>query len=227
MMSRTYRGMLVLKFTFAIDAIFIEREIAPCHGPDLANPEPAFIELHDEGPVHGPGARLHHRRNFVRCQQVSGHFGHGVLGRCPEFVDLAFSERGILVLDHPEVKLLEDGDEIADGVLLEWLLTAALCISHLRDCCVKIANGVVSERPDEPAPGYQREGELVRTTGADVLAGPEFCNEFPDLGGIDCRDGKALKGGLDCIFCQISPDRMKRAARKQLSDWVSHRKVSD
>jgi hypothetical protein len=130
--------MLVLKFTFAIDAIFIEREIAPCHGPDLANPEPAFIEHHDEGPVHGPGARLHHRRNFVRGQQVSGHFGHGVLGRCPE-----------------------------------------------------------------------------------------FCNEFPDLGGIDCRDGKALKGGLDCIFCQISPDRMKRAARKQLSDWVSHRKVSD
>ena len=28
----------------------------------------------------------------------------------------------------------------------------------------------------------------------------------------------------DAGFC---PDRMKRAARKQLSDWVSHRKVSE
>ena len=209
------------------DAVFIEREIAPGHSPDLANPEPAFVEHHDECPVHDPGARLHHRGNFVRCQQVGGHLRHGVLGRRPEFVDLAFGERGIFVFDHPEVELLEDGDEIADGVLLEWLLTAALCSSQLRDCSVKITDGVVGKRPDEPAPGDQREGELVRPPCADVLAGPEFCNEFPDLGGIDRRDSKVLKGGLDCVFCQICPDRMKSAARMQLCDWVSHREMSE
>lgn len=191
------------------DAIFIEREIAPGHGPDLANPEPAFVEHHDERPIHGPGARFHHRGDLVRCQQISSDLGHGVLGGRPEFMDLAFGQRGILVLDHPEVKLFEDGDEVADGVLLEWLLTAALCISQLWDCCVQVTDGVVSIRPDEPAPGNQREGELVRPPRADVLAGPEFCNKFPDLGGIDRRDGEVQKGGLDCVFCQICPDRMK------------------
>jgi hypothetical protein len=39
-------------------------------------------------------------------------------------------------------------------------------------------------RPDTPAPGDQREGEPVRPTGADVPAGPELCNEFPDPGGL-------------------------------------------
>ena len=30
---------------------------------------------------------------------------------------------------------------------------------------------------------------------------PGFRNEFPDLGGIDRRNGEILKGGLDCVFC--------------------------
>jgi hypothetical protein len=191
------------------DAVFIEREIAPGHGPDLTNPESTIIQHNDSGPGPWYGARLQHRDNFIRCHQVCGHFGHGVLGRDPQFVDFALIEQGIFVLDHPEVELFEDSDEIADGVLLEWFLTAALCISQLRDCSEHVTEGVVRIRPDEPALGYQREGKFVRPPGADVLAGTEFCNEFPDLGGIDRRDGKVLKGGLDCLFCQICPDRMK------------------
>ena len=38
------------------------------------------------------------------------------------------------------------------------------------------------------------EGEFVRPPGTDVLAGPEFCNEFPDLGGINRRDGEISEG---------------------------------
>jgi hypothetical protein len=126
-------------------------------------------------------------------------------------VDFTFSECGILVVDHPEVKLFEDGDEVADGVLFEWSLTLALCISQFRDCSIEIADEVVCKRPDEPSPGDEREGEFVCPPGADVLAGPEFCNEFPDLGGIDRRDGKISKGFLDCVFCRIGPDVVKRA----------------
>lgn len=193
------------------DSIFVERKISPGHGPDLTNTEPAFIQAHDNGPVNGPGACLHHRGDLIGSQQVSGHLGHGVLGRGSEFVDFAFGEGGIFVVDHPEVKLFEDGDEIADGVLFEWRFTAALCTSQLRDCSVEISNGIVCKRTDEPAPGDEREGEFVCPTGADVLAGPEFCNEFPDLGGINRRDGEILKGGLDGVFCQIGPDVVKRA----------------
>lgn len=129
-------------------------------------------------------------------------------------MDLAFAECGVFVLDHPEVKLLENRDEIADCVLLEWLLTAALCISQLRDCSVQVADGVVGKRPDEPAPGNEREGELVRPTGADVLAGQELCNEFQDPGGIDRRYGEVLKGSLDRVFCETLPEWMKRAVRE-------------
>ena len=52
--------------------------------------------------------------------------------------------RGILVLDHPEVELLEDGNEITDSVLvlLERALTAALCISQFRNGCVQMTDGV-------------------------------------------------------------------------------------
>lgn len=193
------------------DTVFVEREISPRHGPNLTDTESSFIEAHDDRPVNRSGACLHHRGDLIGSQQICGHLGHGVLGRSPEFVDFAFGEWGIFVVDHPEIELFEDGDEIADGVLFKWRLTAALCISQLRDCSIKITDGVVCKRPDEPAPGDEREGELVCTPGADVLAGPEFCNEFPDLGGINRRDGEILKGGLDGVLCQIGPDVVKRA----------------
>ena len=69
------------------------------------------------------------------------------LGGCPEFVDFAFGECGILVVDHPEVKLFEDGDEVADGVLFEWPLTAGslhFSVQGLqrrdpRWCCLQMA----------------------------------------------------------------------------------------
>ena len=63
------------------DAVFVKREIAPRHGPDLTDAEPAFVEHHDEGPVNGPGACLHHRGDLIGSQQVCGHLGHGILGR--------------------------------------------------------------------------------------------------------------------------------------------------
>jgi len=44
-------------------------------------------------------------------------------------VDLAFAECGVFFLDNPEIELLENRDEIADCVLLGWLLTMALCSS--------------------------------------------------------------------------------------------------
>jgi hypothetical protein len=44
-----------------------------------------------------------------------------------------------------------DGDKIADGILFEWLLTAALCISQLKDCSVKIADSVAGIGPVEMA----------------------------------------------------------------------------
>jgi len=84
--------------------------------------------------------------------------------------------------------------QIADSVLLEWALTAALCIYQFRDCCVQITDGVARKGADEPAPGNQSEREFVRPPDADVLGGPEFRDEFPDLGGIGLGDGEFLKG---------------------------------
>ncbi|MFA5002262.1 MAG: hypothetical protein WC502_04710 [Methanolinea sp.] len=95
----------------------------------------------------------------------------------------------MFVLDQPEVELFEDGDEVADGVLLEWLLTAALWSSQLRDYSEQIGNGVAGIWSDKPAPGDQRKGEFVRPPGTDVLTGPEFCDKFPDLDGNDRRYG--------------------------------------
>ena len=204
-------GHVGLEIHVRDDTVFVERKISPGHGPDLADTEPAFVEAHDDRPVNGPGACLHHCGDLIGSQQVCGHLGHGVLRRGPEFVDFTFGEWGIFVVYHPEVKLFENSDEVTDGVLFEWRLTAALCSSQLRDCSVQITDGIVCKRTDEPAPGNEREGEFVCPTGADVLAGPEFCNEFPDLGGINRRDGEILKGGLDGVFCQIGPDVVKRA----------------
>lgn len=74
------------------DTVFIEREIAPGHGPDLANAEPSFVQRHDESPFHGAGARFDHRGDLVRCQQVGGHLGHRILGGYPEFAELGLAE---------------------------------------------------------------------------------------------------------------------------------------
>lgn len=90
-------------------------------------------------------------------------------------------------------------------------MTSSAFFSPFRYCSVEITDGVVCIRPDEPAPVEERKGEFVCPTGTDVLAGPEFCNEFPDLGGINRRDSKIFKGFLDGVLCRIGPDRMKRA----------------
>ena len=50
------------------DSIFVKREISPCHGSDLTNAEPAFVERHDNGPVNGPGAGFHHRGDLIGSQ---------------------------------------------------------------------------------------------------------------------------------------------------------------
>ena len=99
-------GHIGLEVHIRDDAVFIEREISPGHSPDLADAESTLIEHHDEGPVHGAGTRFHHCGDLIGGQQVRGHLGHGVLGRCLEFVDLALAECRVLVLDHPEVELL-------------------------------------------------------------------------------------------------------------------------
>jgi len=67
------------------NAVFIEREIAPGHGPDLTDAEPAFVQRHDEGPFHRAGTRFHHSGDLIGRQEVSGHLGHRILGRYPEF----------------------------------------------------------------------------------------------------------------------------------------------
>ena len=179
------------------DAVFVEREIAPGHGPDLAYAEPSFIQRHDERPLHGAGTGFHHRGDLIGCQEVRGHLGHGVLGGYLELVKLGRIDFGVFVLDHPEIELLEDGDEIADRVLLEWALTAVFCISQFRNPGVQIGDSVAGKGPDEPAPAHESKREFVRPPGADVLAGPEFRDEFPDLGGINLGDGKFLKSVPD------------------------------
>jgi len=93
--------------------------------------------------------------------------------------------------------LFEDGNKIGNRVLLEWALTAALRCSQFRDCRVQITDGVAREWPDEPAPGYQGKRKFVRSPDADVLAGPEFRDEFPDLGSISLSEGKSFKGVPD------------------------------
>ena len=74
------------------DAVFVEREIAPGHGPDLADAEPSFVQRHDEGPLNRAGACVHHSGDLIGCQQVRGHFGHGILGRYPELAELGLAE---------------------------------------------------------------------------------------------------------------------------------------
>lgn len=190
-------GHVCLEVHVRNNAVFIEREIAPGHGPNLADAEPSFVQRHDESPLHGTGGCFHHSIDLIRCQQVRSHLGHGILGRYPEFAELALAEIRILVLDHPEVELFEDGNKIGNCVLLEWALTAALCCSQFRDCRVQITDGVARKGPDEPAPGNQGKREFVRPPYADVLAGPELRDEFPDQGRISLGKEKFLNGVPD------------------------------
>jgi len=55
-------------------------------------------------------------------------------------------------------------------------------------------DGVAREWPDEPAQGNQGKRVFVCPPDADVIAGPEFRDEFPDPGSISLGVGEFLKG---------------------------------
>jgi hypothetical protein len=141
--------------------------------------------------------------------------------------------RGMLVLKFTFAMMTDRGDENERGIMTINVIFADSIMGQMID----IAGYVTWQRKTKPFLHRHRpkcqahkdlfQGELVRTTGADVLAGPEFSDEFPDLGCIDRRDGEVPEGRLDRVFRKALPEWMKSAVRESLSDRVSHRKVSE
>jgi hypothetical protein len=99
----------------------------------------------------------------------------------------------ILVLDHPEEKLLEDGHVVKEGVLLEGPAKTMLC---MLDGLYPRINRPKSEGGDlwyEPPPSQKGIGELIGPSGTDSTRCPSLGNKFADEPGIIGTDPFLMK----------------------------------
>ena len=106
------------------DPFRIGLHISPGKLTDLTGSEPSFIERHQHCPVTGAPAGLDQSLYLFRSQELRCRLGLGVFSWSFDTFDLLFGKIRIFILDHPEKELLEDGNIVKEGILLEGAVTA-------------------------------------------------------------------------------------------------------
>lgn len=121
--------------------------------------------------------------DFIIAEHHLGGLGHRVRPGHLNLPDIVLHEQGILVLDHPEEKSLDEIQKISLGVLL---VGPALnpCIFQFVDPQVEIGNAGSSEGWKVPSPRDERENDLIRPTGTDPPCSFQLRDKCPDQLGI-------------------------------------------
>ena len=106
------------------DPFRIGFHISPGKLTDLTRAEPSFIQGHQHCPVPGASASLDKDLDLFRSEELGSRFGFGVFSWSLDAFDLLFRKIRIFILNHPEKELLEDGNIVKEGILLEGTVTA-------------------------------------------------------------------------------------------------------
>jgi len=204
-------GLSGLEVDIDDDPILVHEDVLPGKGAHLADPEPAFVEHHDEGAVPAPEGGVHQGLHLGGREQVGGLFGHGVFGGDLEAPDLSVREVGVAVLDRPPIELFEDDDVVGDGVLLEGFAAGAGGGLEGGDALVDVGHAVLQVWPNEPPPPDEGEDDLVCSTCTDVVAGLRFGDELTDQVGVARGERAVGKTTVDGVLRIGALDAMERA----------------